>query len=280
MSMSLDPRVNPWRPDLASASLKGRVESARFAEGRAHRVKAGRAPVAGEPDAGARRTSELLYGERFTVFDERDGWAWGQNATDGYVGWAPVSSLDASGIRAPTHRLKALRSLIFPEPDLKTPPLDAISLGSPLAVAGEGDGWLELADGGWVFAGHAEPADAPARDAVETALAFLGTPYLWGGRSSLGIDCSGLVQVALAMANLPAPRDSDMQMSEVGTLVSEDGTGVDPRRGDVVGFPGHIGLMLDGERLVHATAFTLSVCIEPLADVARRAGGILAVRRL
>ncbi|HSK39666.1 MAG TPA: NlpC/P60 family protein, partial [Arenibaculum sp.] len=138
----------------------------------------------------------------------------------------------------------------------------------------------------WVFAGHVEPAESPAHDPVATALSFLGTPYLWGGRSSLGIDCSGLVQIALSMANVRAPRDSDMQRDAIGTLVSGAeggdgaGTGIEPRRGDVVGFPGHIGLMLDGERLVHATAFTLSVCIEPLADVARRAGGILAVRRL
>jgi cell wall-associated NlpC family hydrolase len=280
MSALPDPRVTPYRPDLAAASLRGIVPAARFVEGVPRQVQAGRAPVAGEPDPAARRVSELLFGEVFTVYDERSGWVWGQCATDGYVGWVPAQAL-SERVHAPTHRLKVLRSFLFPEPDLKAPPLDTLSLGTPLAVAEEREGWCGLAGGGgWVFARHVEPKDAAPHDPVDTALAFLGTPYLWGGRSSIGIDCSGLVQAALAMANVAVPRDSDMQRAAIGTPVSGDGPDAALRRGDVVGFPGHVGLMLDATRLVHATGHHLAVCVEPVADVAARAGGILAVRRV
>lgn len=279
MSTLPDPRVTPYRPDLAAASLRGVVPAERFVEGAPRQARAGRVPVAAEPDPAARRVSELLFGEVFTVYDERPGWAWGQCATDGYVGWVPAQAL-SDRVHAPTHRLKVLRSFVFPEPDLKTPPLDTITLGTPLAIAGQRDGWCGLAGGGWVFARHVEPKGAPPHDPVDTALVFLGTPYLWGGRSSIGIDCSGLVQAAFAMANLAVPRDSDMQRAMVGVPVPKGGQGFAFRRGDVVGFPGHVGLMLDGTRLVHATGFHLAVCVEPVADVAARAGGILAVRRV
>ena len=276
---SPDPRVTPFREDLAAEHLRGVVEAGRFVPGVAHRVRVGRATMRGEPTETARQTSELTFGEAFTVYDRRGGWAWGQNGTDGYVGWAPDSAL-AEGVVAATHRVAALRTFLFPEPDLKTHPLDTLSLGARLAVVRSLNGWAELATGGWVFERHVAAEGAPPVDAVETALAFLGTPYLWGGRTSLGIDCSGLVQQALAAAGHAAPRDSDQQRAAVGDLVSRDGRDHAYGRGDIVFFPGHVGLMADATRLVHATAFTLSVCIEPVDEVAARAGGILAVRRL
>lgn len=279
----LDPRRTPFRPDLAALHLKGQVDAARFAGGTPRSVRRGVAALHGQPDATRPLTSQLLFGEMFTVYEEVDGWAWGQNAGDGYVGYTRAEALDtpaAIPTPTPTHRVSALRTFLFPEPDLKTPPRDALSLTSPLRVVAEEKGYLALAGDGWVFAKHAAPIGAADPDVVATALRFLGVPYLWGGRSSLGLDCSGLVQVALAHAGIPAPRDSDMQRAEVGELVSSDGRNGTCRRGDIVFFPGHVGLMLDSERLVHATAFALAVIIEPLAVVAERAGGILAVRRL
>lgn len=283
-----DPRRHPWRADLAATGLEGRVPSARFAAGVARRVCRGCASLKAAPDDGAEQASQLLFGEIFTVYEEADGWAWGQNGGDGYVGYVDASAL-AADLAAPSHRVTALRSFLYAGPTLKRPPLDVLSLTSPVAVTGEAEnGYLPLATGGWIFAGHLAPLDRPEPDYVATALRLLGTPYLWGGRSSLGLDCSALVQLALAAAGIDAPRDSDMQRGEVGVSlgpVPADGAGVAFRRGDIVFFPGHVGIMLDGERLVHATAFVMAVTVEPLAAVITRTdptrgGGLLAVRRL
>lgn len=279
MSAPLDPRRHPYRPDLAAAHLRGRVEAERFVDGVPHRVRTGVAGLRGEPDAAARHTSQVLFGETFTVYETRDGWSWGQCATDGYVGWVRGQSL-ARDVQAPTHVVAAVRSFLFPEPDLKTPPRDAIPMGAPVTVLREVNGYAELAGGGWLFARHLCAPDVREPDPVATAERLLGVPYLWGGRTPLGIDCSGLAQLALLRAGIPCPRDSDMQRDEVGARISDDGTGVAYRRGDLVFFPGHVGLMLDGGHLLHATAYTMTVTVEPLADVAARAGGITAVRRL
>ena len=283
-----DPRRHPWRADLAAQGLEGRVPSQRFVAGRPMRVKEGCASLKSAPAECAEQASQVLFGESFTVYDQAGGWAWGQNGTDGYVGYVRAAAL-AAEVVAPSHRVAALRSYLYPGPTLKRPPLDLLSLSSPVAVAGEAENnYLPLVTGGWMFAGHLVPLDRPAADFVETALRFMGTPYLWGGRSSLGIDCSGLVQIALAAAGLKVPRDSDMQRSETGVPlgpVPADGAGLEFRRGDIVFFPGHVGIMLDGERLVHATAYVMAVTIEPLAAVISRTdptrgGGLLAVRRL
>lgn len=279
MSGVPDPRRHPHRADLAAAHLKGTVEADRFVEGVPHRVRSGVAGLRGEPDAKARHTSQLLFGETFTVYDTKDGWSWGQCGTDGYVGWTRTQSLSPE-LFDPTHVVTAVRSFLFPEPDLKTPPRDAIPLGAPVAVLRTVNGYCELAGGGWLYGRHLSTPDALEPDPVATAERLLGVPYLWGGRTPLGIDCSGLAQLALLRAGIPCPRDSDMQRDEVGALLSADGAGMAYRRGDLVFFPGHVGLMLDGERLLHATAYTMTVVIEPLHEVAARAGGISAVRRL
>ncbi|MFC7333799.1 NlpC/P60 family protein [Rhodocista pekingensis] len=287
-AVSLDPRIHPWRADLAAAHLKGSVTAERFVEGVPCQIRTGFAALTETPDFDGRQSSQLLFGEVFTVYEERDGWVWGQNGTDGYVGYLRLEALDAE-VRTPTHTVTALRSYVYPEPDLKTPPLDLLSLESRLSVTGQSGGgrgqqagWLELATGGWIFAGHAAALPAPPADPVDTALRLLGTPYLWGGRTSLGLDCSALVQLALAAAGLPCPRDSDMQAASVGTLVSPDGRGHAFHRGDLVFFPGHVGIMADADDLIHANAFHMEAVREPLAAVLARAGdkGITAVRRL
>lgn len=280
MTAPLDPRRHPVRPDIAAAHLRGRVEADRFVEGEPHRVTAGRATLRGAPDAAARQTSELLYGESFTVYDRLGDWAWGQCGTDGYVGWTPAAALAIGEPAEPTHTVRDLRAFRFPEPDLKTHPLDALPLGARVAVGEEANGFRRLAEGGWIFGAHLAPLGWVEPDPVATAERLLGVPYYWGGRTPWGIDCSGLAQLCFACAGHALPRDSDMQRAEAGELLSKDGEGVSYTRGDLVFFPGHVGLMVDGERLIHATAHSMTVTVEPLADVAARGGGILAVRRV
>lgn len=280
MTPSPDPRRTPWRPDLAAAHLQGAVEAARFVTGAPHRVTAGTVTLRGAPDETARQTSELLYGEGFTVYDRQAGWAWGQGARDGYVGWTRDSALTPGAPAAATHVVTVLRSFLFPLPDLKAPVTDTLPLGAEVAVVEESGAYRRLADGGWVFARHLAPIGTTEPDPVAVAERLLGVPYLWGGRTPLGIDCSGLVQLGLHRAGIPCPRDSDMQRAEVGAWLSADGAGVAYRRGDILFFPGHVGFMVDGADLLHATAHTMTVTIEPLADVAARAGGITGVRRL
>jgi cell wall-associated NlpC family hydrolase len=182
----------------------------------------------------------------------------------------------------PTHTVAALRTYLFPAPDLKTPPLDMLSLGAAVTVTGTDGKWSAIAGGGHVYTAHLLAPGAHAADPVDTALRFMEAPYLWGGRTSLGLDCSALVQLALAAAGVACPRDSDQQAAAIGALVATDGAGHAFGRGDIVFFPGHVGIMADATDLIHANAFHMRVTREPLADVVRRAGdkGITAVRRL
>lgn len=283
----LDPRVNPYRPDLAAAFLYGKVTAERYVDGVPCQVRAGYASLRAAAGYGAAQTSQLLFGEVFTVMEENDGWVWGQNATDGYVGYLQLEALDAE-IVAPTHRVAALRSFLYAEPDLKSPTLDMVSLNALVTVDGvtvDGaveNGFIAIAGGAYIYAAHLAEIAAPGPGLVATALSFLGTPYLWGGRTSVGIDCSGLVQMALQAEGLACPRDSDQQQAAVGTLVSADGAGHAYAAGDLVFFPGHVGIMADADTLIHANAHHMSTVREPLADVLARAGaaGITAVKRL
>ncbi|NNG04636.1 MAG: C40 family peptidase [Inquilinus sp.] len=282
MAVPPDPNINAYRPDLAAAALRGVVEAARFVEGDRFQAARGTVPLRERPDADSRQVSELLMGEGFLVYEQAAGWAWGQSTVDDYVGYAPLDRLSAPPVAA-THRIGALRALVFPAADLKTPPLDSFSLGSRVAIVGEEGRYSRLAAGGWVATVALAALDAVAADPVATALRFLGVPYLWGGRSALGIDCSGLVQVALAEAGIRCPRDSYMQEEAVGAVAPLDGP---YRRGDLVTFPGHCGLMVDETNLVHANATEMWVSVDPLARVVEivrgqsDGRGITAVRRI
>lgn len=262
----LDPRLHPFRTDLAAESLRGRVESPRFATGIRRQVIARTATVRGEPKPVACATTQLVHGEVMVVYDERDGWAWGQSETDGYVGFVASADLAPDVIEA-THRIAAIRTLAFAAPSFKAPVVEELGFQSRVALVGESDGYAELARGGWIVSAHATPLDRFETDYVATALRFVETPYRWGGRSGFGVDCSGLVQACLAHAGIFAMRDSDMQAESLGELLAP---GVPPCRGDFVFFSGHVAILLDAETVVHAASTPLKVCVEPLATAVCR----------
>jgi cell wall-associated NlpC family hydrolase len=277
MSLSLpDPRINAYRPDLAAAHLEGVVVAERFIEGVPCQLRTGFATVKAQPDFEARQTTQALFGETVTVYEEHDGWVWGQIETDGYVGYLRLDTLWGE-TPEPTHRVSAIRTFLFPEPDLKSPTLDVLSLTSRVAVAGETNGFAELEQGGWVFMKHLAGLAEVVPDYVATAGRLIGVPYLWGGKTSMGLDCSGLVQIALDAASFSVPRDSDQQAKVIGEAVADFG---DLRRGDIVFFPGHVGIMTGPERLLHANAFHMMVTEEPLADVVAHGAQVTGVRRI
>lgn len=278
-----DPRLTPARPDLAAEHLRGRVEAAAFAAPRAMRVVAALAPLRREPRPDAPLDTEALAGEAVAVYERHEGWAWGQLERDGYVGYLPEQAL-AEAAPAPTHVVTALSSFVYPGASIKLPPLACLTLGAQVAVVGEAKEFLVLADGGHVFAAHLAGLGAAEADFVAVAERFRGAPYLWGGKSVRGIDCSGLVQTSLAAAGITAPRDTHMQEAALGH-------GLDPARpelfarGDLVFWKGHVGILSDARTLLHANAHTMSVFSEHLAEACARIqakshGAVTSVRRL
>jgi cell wall-associated NlpC family hydrolase len=278
--LALDPRITPARPDLAAAHLRGKVEAARFEKGTEQEVIVGLAPLRKEPSHEAPLLTEALFGERVTIYEtDEEGWAWGQLKSDGYVGWIPAAMLLAPG-PAPTHRVAALRTLMFPGPSIKLPPADALPLGATVTVVREQDSFAVLSSGGFVPKSHLAPVANPEPDFVAVAERFLGTPYLWGGKSSMGLDCSGLVQVALTACGIKCPRDSDMQESALGKSASLAGL----QSGDLIFWKGHVAIARGRNSMIHANAFHMAVAIEPVAEGLARIGAagsqVTSVRRL
>jgi cell wall-associated NlpC family hydrolase len=281
---AFDPRVTPARADLAAKELAGKLVAARYVEGRVCEVIAPQAPLRREPRPDAALDSEALKGERVMIYDTNaQGWAWGQLAADGYVGWLPAAALAPEGA-APTHKVTALRTLAFAGPSIKLPPLEALPFGARLAIARSEHPMAVTQSGAYVPAVHLQPIDDNETDFVAVAERFLGVPYLWGGKTSLGLDCSGLVQIALAACGISCPRDSDMQEAALGTAVAGAADLYDLRRGDLVFWKGHVAIVRDRLSLVHANAFHMAVAIEPLADAIVRIRGagseVTSVRRI
>lgn len=283
MSGTLDPRRNAFRPDLAAKALEGVVMAERYVAGDPAIVVRAAVPLRKSPEASKAFETEALFGEPVTIFDEANGWAWVQLMRDGYVGYMPADAL-RRGVSRPTHRIQTLGTFLYSAPDIKSPPIMHLSMNALLTVRAGDERFLELSGGGFVFRRHAMAIERNARDFVEIAERFVGTPYLWGGRSHIGIDCSGLVQTSLLAAGFAAPRDTDMQQAELGKGVVVRDELEDLARGDLVFWKGHVGIMIDGVLMVHANAHHMLVAVEPLPEAAERirktAGDIVAVKRL
>lgn len=269
----LDRRLNAFRPDLADARLQGRVEAARFVAGRAAQVALPMLDVRSAPSGDAGLDTQLLFGDAVTVFDEKDGFAFAQAVRDSYVGYVPASGLRAPGPAA-THVVAVPRTFVYAEADMKRPATAALSLGSRLTIIGEaetrGTLYALLEGGGAVVSSHVSPANQTADDYVAIAETLERTPYLWGGASGFGIDCSGLVQLCLRMAGRACPRDTDMQAAALGDPLAVGADLAGLRRGDLVFWKGHVAIMLDAATIIHASGHAMMVVREGLAEAVER----------
>src|ERR1700735_596899 len=281
--MDDDPRLTPARADLAAKYLEGKVKAERFVTGEEFEVFDALAPLRRAPSSDAELSTQALKGERVTIYDRNgEGWAWGQLNSDGYVGWLPDRALIRPA-GAPTHKVTALRTFAFPGPSIKLPPVETLVMGSLLTVLREEGSFAMTREGWHLPRQHLDLIDRHVGDFVTVAEAFVGTPYLWGGKSSLGIDCSGLVQVSLTAAGTPCPRDSDMQQRGLGRAL-------DPRetkklkRGDLVFWKGHVAIARDAETIVHANAYHMATTIErtqeAIARIKASGSEITAIKRL
>lgn len=264
----LDRRRHAYRDDIAAESLRGRVHAPRYVLPSPMRITVSSAPLKKVPDAAAGYDSELVHGELIDVFERRDGWAWGQAKRDNHVGYIPESALDAADL-VPTHRVISLRSFTYSSAGIKTTPTGFLPYGSEVVVRGE-EGKFYATSAGFVYAAHLCPIAQYASDPVAEAERFLGIPYLWGGRSSLGLDCSGLVQTVCFACGIAAPRDSDMQERELGKLLDFPADPSTLARGSLLFWPGHVALAQGGGRMIHANAFHMMVQSEEITPALRR----------
>lgn len=251
----MDRRLTPATPRIAHSSMKGRIEVPVFTDGTPMRVAQ---PVADLLRAAhGARERQLLLGEAFTVIDRNEGHAFGFAGKDGYCGWLPDTALTRGP--QPTHWVATPGTHLYPEPRVQAPEICALSLGAQVAITADHGKWLETTQG-FIPAAHLRPLGDWRTDPVSVAESLLGTPYLWGGNTRSGIDCSGLVQLSYWACGITIPGDSDLQEG-AGHAVLPDTT---LQRGDLIFWKGHVALIVDAERLIHANGHTMSVAYEPV----------------
>lgn len=279
--MTLDPRTHAYRPDLAAASLQGRVDAERFTQPSPRQVAFPVAEIMAQPRFDAGMTSQALMGAQVDIFEEHEGWAWGQTRHDGYVGYLPANALTPN-ISEPTHRICVPSTFLYPAASVKVTPVTPVYLNSAIVVTDLDGIFARLADGRFVIASHLMALDEFASEPAEVAEQFEHVPYLWGGITQAGLDCSGLIQLAFHASGRPCPRDSDMMAETVGAALLVDGL-PEFRRGDLLFWQGHVGMMLDNDRIVHANGHHMLTVIEPVGETVRRIaeifGPLTGVRR-
>lgn len=278
MSVELDRRLFAYREDIADEALIGKVSAAKYVRGERMRVALPVVDLRPEPNDECGIDSQLLFGDAVRVFDTADGWAWVQSSRDNYVGYVPEIALRGNMRTAPanTHLVSVPRTFVYADPDMKTPTLGAVSMGSSLVVTGHtqtrGTDYVELSDGTFLIARHVRPIKGTVEDYVSVAEELLHTPYLWGGSTAFGLDCSGLVQLSMLMTGRKVQRDSDMQSSTLGNELGFAAMDGGLLRGDLVFWKGHVGIMKDPQTLIHANGHTMDVAIESLEEAIERIG--------
>ncbi|MCU0819801.1 MAG: C40 family peptidase [Beijerinckiaceae bacterium] len=265
---SLDRRRHAYRADLAASALRDIVSAPRYADPQPMQVRVASTPLRRAPDVTLGYDTELIAGEIFDVYDRADGFAWGQARRDGYVGYCPEEALGPL-LPAATHRVADLRAFLYPSASMKATPVGFLPYGAEIAASDEQSGYLRTPLG-HVYAKHLRPLAERPVDPVGEAERFLGIPYLWGGKSSLGLDCSGLVQTVCSASGILAPRDSDMQEQELGSPLAMPDDPATLPRGALLFWPGHVALSQGGGRMIHATSFSMSVISEPIAPALQR----------
>ncbi|MEL6435732.1 MAG: NlpC/P60 family protein [Pseudomonadota bacterium] len=270
-TQQLDRRLHAYRPDLADDRLRGQVEAASFVVAHTAHVVLPVCDVRSRPSREAGVTTQFLRNAQVAVFENRGGWAWVQAQADGYVGYVPSAAIAVGAPQPATHRVSAARTFVYSEPDLKTPATTALSMGTHLAVTdtveARGTQYGVLADGGYVVASHLRRVTDHADDYVSVAEALIHTPYLWGGSSAFGVDCSGLVQLAMAMCGSSQSRDSDMQFESTGTPIDAE-AGL--QRGDLIFWNGHVAIVRDSDTIIHANGHSMTVAIEDRVEAIER----------
>ncbi|HWT61456.1 MAG TPA: NlpC/P60 family protein [Ochrobactrum sp.] len=269
----LDRRLNAYRPDLADERLSGKVEASRFTAGTLMQVSASVVDLRAEPRPDSGPQTQIIFGDLVRVFEEQDGWSWVQAERDGYTGYVSSASLEKPGADA-THMVIVPRTFIYPGSDLRFPHTKALSLGSRVRIVGSaetrGTQYALLENGEALIAGHLAPLGQHAADYVAVAETLLHTPYLWGGTSSFGIDCSGIVQLSMWVSGRKVLRDSDMQQNTLGEIIEPDADYSNLKRGDLVFWKGHVAICAAPDMLIHASGHTMTVTLEPLKDAIKR----------
>ena len=276
--MKFDSRIIPIRNDLASIEYKGLIKSKKFSNGTNYFLRSSSSPLYSKKNSNE-LASQLLYGEIFRVFDVSGKFAWGQSLRDNYVGYTPIESLSSKKIKA-THKIQSLRALIYKKPQIKQSPIMYLSLNSLVNVKSKEGKFSFLENLGWIFSGCISPINNFNFNVTELAIQYLNTPYLWGGRDSIGIDCSGLIQNIYQMVGINMPRDTDLQeLFFADEIFSETKI----KAGDLIFWKGHVAMALDNKNIIHANAYHMKTSIETLKHakvrIAKQYGRIIKISR-